>query len=263
MRGEESLALYARLDDLAARSERGEICRTPFLSPEEHAQASEHLTRTGMQRRKVEFGGYESAERRCIYLLPEYLEGVTSYYEIEECLDDGRIVSLSVRGSGYRTLTHRDYLGALMSLGVERQVLGDVVFESEDTSRAVVFCDAIIAKYISSELKKIANDAVSVCEIVLPRDFTPHRSFLHISDTVASERIDCVVASLCSLSREKARACVESELVQVDYRTCNRPDKDVCAPCIISVRGYGKFRISSLSEKTKKGRIRLSADKYL
>ena len=86
---------------------------------------------------------------------------------------------------------------------------------------------------------------------------------MHISDTVASARLDCIVAAICSLSREKARAAVISGLVEVNFENETAPDKNLSVPAVVSVRGYGKFRINSVSDVTRKGRLRLDADKYL
>ena len=71
------------------------------------------------------------------------------------------------------------------------------------------------------------------------------------------------MASLCSLSREKARVAVVNGLLEIDYECCERPDRTLTAPCTVTVKGYGKYRINSLSDKTKKGRLRLDADKYV
>ena len=109
----------------------------------------------------------------------------------------------------------------------------------------------------------MSSDTVKVRRVEIASDFEPKRSFSHISDTVASARVDCVVASLCSLSREKSSQSVTSGLVEVDYETETRPDRVIVAPCLISVRGYGKFRINSVSEQTRRGRRRLDADKYV
>jgi RNA-binding protein YlmH len=80
---------------------------------------------------------------------------------------------------------------------------------------------------------------------------------------VASSRLDCVVAAVCSLSRERARAVVESGLVELDFECEERADRAINPPCVISVRGFGRFKINSVSDKTKKGRYRLLAQKYL
>ena len=106
-------------------------------------------------------------------------------------------------------------------------------------------------------------DRNNLVDQTISGDFKPYRSFLHISDTVSSARIDSIVASLCSLSREKARMTVVGELVEVDFAVETRPDRQVNAPCTVSVRGYGRFRVNSVSEQTRKGRLRLDADKYL
>jgi RNA-binding protein YlmH len=154
-------------------------------------------------------------------------------------------------------------LGSLLSLGIERDVLGDIAFVDSSGFLAVLFCDRVIADYIKAELSRVANDAVKVAIKDIDADFEPYRSFLHISDTVASPRIDSVVAALCSLSREKARAAVVGELVEVDFMSEIRPDRQISAPCTVSVRGFGRFRINSVSDQTRKGRFRLDADKYL
>ena len=91
----------------------------------------------------------------------------------------------------------------------------------------------------------------------------PKRKFLHVSDTVASARLDGVISSLISVSRERAKEIVLDGAVEVDYEECLRPDKLLTSPCIVTVRGFGKFRINSLVDKTKKGRTRLDADKYV
>ena len=97
----------------------------------------------------------------------------------------------------------------------------------------------------------------------LPDDFEVKREFQRISDTVASARFDCVVSSVCGLSREKAQGIIRIGDAELDYFTEDRPDRAVSEGSIISVRGYGKFVVVSLSEQTKKGRLRLLANKYI
>ena len=140
---------------------------------------------------------------------------------------------------------------------------GDIAFEDIEREEAILFCDAAISEFILGELKKVASDTVRVERVQIGDSFLPKRSFLHISDTVASPRLDCIVAAVCSLSREKAQSAVSAGLVEIDFESDLRSDRIVSAPCIISVKGYGKFRINSVSEQTKRGRLRLDADKYI
>lgn len=260
---ENNTLLEARIEDLFKRSERGEIVYSDFLSPAE-CKAVEKLMRSkGAVQRCYFYGGYSEAERKRVFFLPEYAEGAEDFSEIEQYFDEKPICALLICGSGYRKLTHRDYLGSILGLGLERAVVGDIVFRDDAKDEAVIFCDKRIADFLKSELIFIANDKVKVSEITVEENFAPNRNFSHISDTVASPRFDCVVSAVCSLSREKASALIKGGYADLDYETEERPDRNLTVPCIISVRGYGKFRINSLSEHTKKGRLRLNADKYI
>ena len=84
-----------------------------------------------------------------------------------------------------------------------------------------------------------------------------------VNDTVASPRFDCVVGALTNLSREKAQSLINSGLCEVDHLPEIRVDRQIEAGAIISVRGYGKFTVNSFDGETKRGRIRMSAEKYI
>ena len=254
-------ALYARLGDLCHVAERGEMAIGSFLSPRELYFASKHLRHLGIH--AWAYGGYDTAERCRLYFLPEYMETASSAEELEAYGYSAEISTLEIRGSGYRKLTHRDFLGALLGLGLERSVVGDICLIDEDGTRAYVWLDRSMEAFVCGELTKVANDTVKVKRIELPSDFAPIRRMAPLHDTVASPRLDAVVASLCSLSREQARVTVQSGLVELNYETEERGDCMVCAPALISVRGIGKFRVLAVSDLTKKGRIRLEAEKYL
>ncbi len=260
---DENFVLLARIDDLCRRADRGEITVSCFLTPKEKRVVLRHMASKGMIGRCLMYGGYAEAERCRAYILPDYISDADDFADIEPYMEKKDIVALRILGSGYRRLTHRDYLGSILGLGIEREVLGDIVFEDSDDESAILFCDAVIADFLLCELKKIANDTVKVKKAEISRNFVPKREFAHISDTVASARIDSVVAALCSLSREKAAAAVNSGIVEVDYEVETRQERFVAPPCIVSVRGYGKFRVNSVSEQTRRGRFRLSADRYI
>ena len=251
--------LYARLEDIMARAARGEVGVSAFLSPRELHYAEVFLRSSGAE--FLTFGGYSEAERQRIYLLPEYLSGIEDISAIRDYGFDDGIAAVRVRGSGYEQLSHRTFMGSLLGLGLKRSVIGDIVITAEN--EAVVLCDSSIAEFLLAHWEKAGRDKISLSVIRLGADFAPARSYAPISDTVASPRLDCAVAALCSLSREKAREAVISGLVELDYECETRPDREVTPPSLISVRGYGKFRVLSLADKTKKGRYRLVAEKFL
>ena len=252
--------LAARVADLHRRAERGEITYTPFLTPAEQMELSRLYA--GERDAFCFLGGYEGAERRRMFFLPPYLVGVDEHLR-EECLADALsecLVALEVKGSGYRDLAHRDYLGALLHLGVERDRVGDICVISPH--RAVLLCDGLMAGFFAESLTRVANDAVRIARVTLPPDFDGGRRFLPISDTVASPRADAVVAALTNLPRERAQSLFKEGLVELDYTPEERVDRTVAEGTVITVRGHGKFIVRSLSDKTKKGRFRLLADKY-
>lgn len=148
-RREEAL-LRARVEELDARAQRGDFCFTRYLTPHELAVA---LAVPGGAARFA-WGGWNEAERQRLFFVPDYAgepEGSTPeawLRLIEPMFGDAlhdAVTRVRVDGSGYRTLAHRDYLGSILALGVERSALGDIVLI--DAFSAAVFCDAKLADY--------------------------------------------------------------------------------------------------------------------
>ena len=253
--------LLQRAADLAARAEKGELTYTPFLTPGEQVKLIRYLEHIAAP--FVLWGGYAAAERRRAYLLPPYLAEMEETLKAEllhDCYAESAL-ALEVRGSGYRELTHRDFLGALLHLGVERDRLGDICVVAPD--RAIFFCDRVMAAFFAEHLERVASDAVRLQSIELPTDFDGGRKLQPVSDTVASPRADAVVAALANLSRDKAQALFREGRVELDYEPTERTDRTVTAGTVIVIRGCGKFIIRSVSDMTRKGRYRLLADRYV
>ena len=268
---EEFGSLYARMEDLCLRAERGEATVSSFLSPREIYYATRYLNHRGVS--FFAFGGYLGAERKRLYFVPDYValsEELRNDPEDElACIEaiggygiESQISALRIVGSGYRALAHRDFLGSLLGLGLERSVLGDVAVEDEQGRSAVVFCETRIADFIEDALGRVANDKVKISRLEISSYVPPKRDFTAITDTVASSRLDGVVAALCGLSREKARDAVVGGLVEINFEREERPDRTVTPPALISVRGVGRFRVRSLSDRTRKGRIRMEAEQF-
>ncbi|MBO6052632.1 MAG: hypothetical protein J6Q17_02735, partial [Clostridia bacterium] len=171
------------------------------------------------------------------------------------------IVPLSVRGSGFRALGHRDFMGGILSLGVDRSVIGDIAVLSE--SEALVFAAERIAPFLERELTRIGRDAVSCARIPPDPLFTVPRRFEEIPVAVASPRIDGIVKALTGKSREDAAAMVRQGLVELNYRPVCEVSKETAAGDVLSVRGYGKYVIGETAGSTRSGRLRIVCRKYL
>ena len=250
---------YSRLEDLKRCAIRGNLGISAFLSPREVFLAEQYLKHGGVSFEL--FGGYEDSERKKCYFLPEFLEGVSNIAEILEYGYSFEIDALSIKGSGFESLSHRAIMGSVLGLGIQRESIGDIIML--DDNSAILFCDSKLTEFFIDNLERVGRDKVRVRKIDILNISLPNRTFSDIADTVASARLDCVVSALCSLSRERAKEKIESSLVELNYETEERPDKEVVTPAVISVRGVGKFKVLSVSDKTKKGRYRLVAKKYL
>ena len=258
--------LAARFEDLITRAERGELAQGCFLSPADAAFVKRLARERGVDGRLALTGGYADAERRVPIIIPEYATGYGDGAEeiVRDFFSDeisGEIRAVRVKGSGYRSLSHRDYLGSVLALGIERDRIGDIVIL--DDFNAVIICAGSVFDFLLTSIDRIASDKVKVSEFDDLAGLIAKREFLPISDTVASERFDCTVAALTNLAREKAQALIKGGLCELDYAVEERCDREIVPPCTISVRGYGKFDILAFDGETRRGRLRLVARKYV
>lgn len=258
---EEERRLTARAVELCRRASAGQITATPYLTPREQLVLAEcFASDPGCA---LADGGFPAAERKRFFFLPDYVREAEEPYRAELLADvrAEKLAAVRIAGSGYRELSHRDYLGAVLNLGVRRESLGDLCVP--DACSAVLFADTTLAAFFCENLSRVATDAVRVSAFSPPPDFDGGRRFLACSDTIPSPRADAVVAAVCNLAREKAQALFREGRVEISYEPTEKPDRQVNAGDVIVVRGFGKFRINSLSDQTKKGRYRLLFDRYL
>lgn len=243
-------------------AERGECAVSPFLTPRSASGQSSSLPRAGVTESAVFWGGYTGAERRRLYLLPSYLLSVPELLPPQDTDPvtnpagvvgrEDAVAAVRIEGSGFRELTHRDYLGSLLSLGLERDVLGDIAVQ--DAHTAVVFCTARVAEFLPGALERVASDRVR-CRIYLPdADFTDGRRTVPVSDTVASSRLDCVVAALTGKSRESAEGSDHGRAGggRLSHRGTPRPEPDPAGYAVGSRRG--EIPSASVRRRNRKGK---------
>lgn len=243
----ETELLLARIEDCA------EICfktQRPkflgFLSSEEAVLAKKTL-----EKRNADFslfGGYEGAERLMLGCFPEW-----------ESDGEFPISAITFSFRKADNLRHRDFLGSLMALGLKREAIGDILIEE---GRAVVFCLDEIADFILNQVDKVGKTGVNA-NLGFFEPLPQKDTLLEFKDTIASDRLDCIVSSICKTSRSSALQKINEGIVSVNSVVCEKPTKTVFDGDIITVRGYGKFIIESVSDKTKKQRIILKYKKYV
>jgi Uncharacterized conserved protein, contains S4-like domain len=242
---------YSKLDNFIKKNNFYESAVMQcFLNPAEQYDTETYMRTHHGDISYIFDGGYEFAERRLFVLNPD---------------NDICVKSVYIKGSGFNTLSHKDYMGAVLGLGIERWCLGDIVVDG-DNSGAVIFVTDAICEYILSgekPLEYIGRDKVSVKEFTPSDDFETDRKFIEITGVVASSRLDSVVAVIAKTSREKAKTLISGGNVQHNYTPELNNDTPVKSGDMVSVRGHGRFNIKDISQKTKKDKIRLHALKYI
>ncbi len=238
-RGNELPAAFSRLLELAEEAGSQNRCRfTPFLTPPEAVLAKAAAGRAGVVFDL--FGGYGDAERAVARFHPKDVEP-----------EPFPVSALEIRWHLQKAPEHRDLLGAVMGLGVQRNRVGDIVPNGD---RAFLFVDASLAGMISQSLREAGRAKLAVTitdgppELAVPEG-EPRRG------TVPSPRLDAIVAEGFGLSRGAAAELIESGAVKLRHAPTLRPDARVEAGDAISVRGYGRLRIDEFGGETRKGRI--------
>ncbi len=197
-------------------------------------------------------GGYELSERQMISFTPDALYCETKYPIIPI-----KITAKSVKFS--EKLSHRDYLGSILGLGIERSKIGDILPMKDYT---IVFVHECISDYIIQSLTKVRNTFV-VTEIMEDADITYTPEFVEIKGTVASIRLDSVLALVMKESRSKLIHLIEGGKVYINGKLITTNAYRLQENDLISVRGYGKFQYEQLISKTKKDRMYISIKKFI
>lgn len=255
--GEERILLARVLDKLELARSRNIPAHTPFLSPGEQASVSDLLNARGRPRHLF-WGGYPDSERSICIFPADWQSD-----EDEDILSDPEGPLTAIEGSfpADAALTHRDILGSLMGLGVTREVLGDILLPRPGLCQVAVLREA--APILLSQWEGAGRYKVSLSEIT-PDRLTPAPARVKtIRDTVATPRLDAVVASGFSLSRSRAAALIASGKVSLNHRECLKADRAVTEGDVLTCRGLGKCVIKEVPGQSKKGRTMLVLERYV
>ena len=257
--------------DLAYRAIDSDVCASAFLNVREQNLVKTALESDGSFCFSF-FGGYSDFERGALLCFPEYMsysDFMCSGYVAAEGdnlpqiskLSSDFITLVKISCSSFTSLTHRDYMGSLLGLGIERSAIGDIIVNGEHEAYAFILRRML--PYITSELKSVGRSPVKVVECALSEGARIKQNLRVIDVVSTSLRLDCVVSSLTGISREKSKSMISSALIEHNYFSKAKPDTEVSSSDIISVRGYGKFRILDTDTKTTKGKFRIKAAKYV
>jgi RNA-binding protein YlmH len=196
------------------------------------------------------WGGYDRAQRCMICFYPEY------------CVSDKLVFPIDTIVVSYPRrieLHHRDFLGALMNLGIKRNTIGDILAED---GTGYIFVRHEITSFVMSNLDHVGKASVKM-DVNNIADIPIEIHFEEINDVVSSDRADCIVSALLNISRSKSSEMIKDKLVMINNQVCREISDKVPEHSVITIRGNGKFILDEYGRLTKKGRMPIYCKKYL
>ena len=240
--------LLARVEDtFRLCDKRQSPCFFGFLDLQEQAQIRQPLY---YQEGWLLFGGYPEAERRLLAVYPPYMQPEDIVYPL---------CAVAFHYRPERRLSHRDFLGTLLSAGLRRDVIGDILCGE---GLSVVFLKEDVVDFVCDEVTKIGGEGVKVTPYY-DGELPIARQFKDISETIASPRLDVIIKALLHCSREEAARLIRVGNVSVDHLVTDQVAQNLTAPCTVSVKGSGRYLIDQIGPPTKKGRLALCARKCI
>lgn len=248
---EEEITLASALDKAEYALRRHEPTFTNFLNPYQRSLLIPLLDQI-YDLKYHSYGGFKQSERKRVGLMPDY-------YMLE--IVEEPLVYLEISGNfDFVSVSHRDFLGAILGTGIKREMVGDLVVNKNG-------CQVIVAEeikdYLMLNFKRVHQVPVQIKEITAEElDVEPER-VKELKSTVASLRLDSVASSGFCTSRTKMAKKIKSGKVKLNWKVETDPAQMVDMDDIISIRGQGRVEIDERLGKSNKGRIKLILKRFI
>jgi len=246
----ENYELINRLDDfIDSALYKSYVSTTHFLNPHEQALAIQKLKSIHGIKYEVQ-GGYTNSERNIVVVYPD-----DSYTQIENYLS---VAKIEFNKFDTKYLEHRMILGSILSLGIKRDVIGDIIL---DENAAYVIATKAMAKYIDEHLLKVGGAHISTTYLDDTKSINLNlKEPTVIAGTIASLRIDCVLALALKISRTKANELIKNQLVYINWQLVNKATQQVSEGEAITVRRKGRITLKEIGGHSRKNRIRVKLE---
>lgn len=225
--------------------QRGYLTHTRFLDLNERALCTEAIWQMGASGHALIWGGYDDAERVVAVFYPDYLDESSAR-------ETAPLVLLRAHKNEGDALTHRDYLGALMGLQIERDTVGDILVHEEGADLIVM---EDMAEFLLLHYDKAGRKRITVTQEPLDSRKSAAVEEKTGSGSVSSPRLDSVTALVFGLSRTEAQARIARGLVFLNNAPCMKDEKNVSEGDRLTLRGIGRAKIDSIGGTSRKGRI--------
>lgn len=245
------LSLARLLDQLELCRRRDIPTHSHFLSDGEQKLAAQAIAAAG----EVHWaftGGFDGASRQICCFLPPWME--------EPEVDALAAVETKLPREGAGKLSHRDFLGSLMGLGITRDLVGDILV-GEDAAQ--VICLASALPILVNQWSEVGRYAVSPVEIPLSQLSPAEENIQRVTETFQSLRFDAVAASAFRIPRAKASSLISGGRLLLNHLPCTKPDRILEEGDSLTGKGLGKCRLAKVNGLSRKGRIIVELERYV
>lgn len=253
---EDKLTIARLMDKINLSKTRNKIVNTEFLTIYQREIIQKELNKNKIKN-YIFFGGYEDAEGQLLIIYPEKFDMDIVTKNLENII---KAIKIKLPKELKGKYTHRDYLGAAMKTGLNRNRIGDIIV-FEDTAYIIVLNEN--AEYIKEFLKELVRFSKANIEIINYNEIEIREpEFEEIKITVSSMRLDNVVSEISRISRGKAEELLMQEKVFVNSKIETKSAKTVKENDILAIRGKGKFVVDKMVGSNKKGKSIVIIKKY-
>ncbi len=254
---DDKILLAQILDKIEIAENKNKIQYTDFLDMAQIELVEKFISKIKIEN-YMEYGGFEQAERKMFVIYPEKFNSDVVFKNLSNIV---QIIRIDLPDDLKGKYTHRDYLGAVIKLGVKREKVGDIIV---DANGADIIVDKDISKFLVEnlgELTRFSKSKITVENIENLRKVEIKKEELEI--IVSSLRLDNIVSELARCSRNKAVEIINTERVFINFQNETKKTKQINAGDVVTIRGKGRFYIKEMIGQTRSGRTIIKIEKFV
>ena len=254
---DDKILLAQILDKIEMVEKKNKIEHTDFLDLAQIELVQKFINKINIEN-YMSYGGFEQAERKMFIIYPEKFNSVIVEKNLSNIVQIIRIVLPDDLKGKY---THRDYLGAVIKLGVERKKIGDIIVDNDG---ADIIVDKDISKFLLDNLGSLTRFSKSEITIQKIEDLRAVEIKKEEREIIVSSmRLDNVIAELARCSRNKALEIINTERVFINFQCETKKTKQIKSGDMVTIRGKGRFYIKELIGETRSGRTIIKIEKFI
>lgn len=254
---DDKILLAQILDKIEMVEKKNKIEYTDFLDLAQIELVQKFINKVKLEN-YISYGGFEQAERKMFVFYPEKFNSTVVEKNLSNII---QIIRIQLPDDLKGKYTHRDYLGAVIKLGIERKKVGDIIV---DNNGADIIVDKDIVKFLLENLGSLTRFSKSTITLENIDDLRPVEiKKEEIEIIVSSMRLDNVISELARCSRNKALDIINQERVFVNFECETKKTKQIKTGDMVTIRGKGRFFVKEISGQTRSGRTVIKIEKFV